>query len=323
MNRIHSIALLLFALLLAHAPDLRAVLPVETQFTLAAGGSPATSVNVYGTAAEDAMEQGVEMFFDPCLEFDKARSVQALLIGALTGGPKGVCFAAGTLVQTEDGLRPIEEVKAGERVWAWDERTGEVALRVVERAFVRQAEALVEVEAGGGRVQTTAEHPFWVEGLGWVNAGQLQPGDAIKTLSGECQTVTGVARQAGRVTVYNFEVEGFHTYFVSGSGLLVHNARCHGHHSDPKFMGGDPNQKLTKMPPSKHRELHKDLNDHLRNQTDKHGNHMRPQRNNSKERIQDNFSRADRLDAMADFYQQNRGAYPDAARDFFNQHPNL
>ena len=29
------------------------------------------------------------------------------------------------------------------------------------------------------------------------------------------------------VTVYNFEVEDFHTYYVTDSGVLVHN-RCHG-----------------------------------------------------------------------------------------------
>lgn len=40
-----------------------------------------------------------------------------------------MCFAAGTLVHTENGLRPIEEVKKGDLVWSRDEATGEIALR--------------------------------------------------------------------------------------------------------------------------------------------------------------------------------------------------
>ena len=36
-----------------------------------------------------------------------------------------------------------------------------------------------------------------------------------------------------------------------------------GHHSDPKFMGGEEKQELTSMKESEHKELHKDLNDHL------------------------------------------------------------
>ena len=38
----------------------------------------------------------------------------------------GQCFVAGTLVLTEDGLIPIEEVEGGMLVWASDPETGGV-----------------------------------------------------------------------------------------------------------------------------------------------------------------------------------------------------
>jgi hypothetical protein len=99
------------------------------------------------------------------------------------------------------------------------------------------------------------------------------------------------------------------------------------HHSDPKFMGGDPKQPTTGMPKDTHRgaseSLHNDLNDFLRGQTDAAGNHMRPQRRNSGAKIRDNFTREERLNALAEFYKTFRKKYPDAARDFFNQHPHL
>lgn len=97
----------------------------------------------------------------------------------------------------------------------------------------------------------------------------------------------------------------------------------HGHHADPKFMGGDPKQPLTQMPPAKHQQLHKDLNDFLRSKTNDAGNHMRPQPGNNTDAIQQNFSRDDRLDALANFYRQFESKYPEAAKNFFNQHPDL
>jgi hypothetical protein len=97
----------------------------------------------------------------------------------------------------------------------------------------------------------------------------------------------------------------------------------HGHHSDPKFMGGDSKQPVTQMPPDKHRQLHKDLNDFLRSKTDDAGRHMRPQRGNSGDDIRDAFSREDRLDALAEFYKQFASKYREAFNDFFKQHPGL
>ena len=97
--------------------------------------------------------------------------------------------------------------------------------------------------------------------------------------------------------------------------------KMHGHHSHPKFMGGDPKQKLTNIPEEQHIQLHRDLNDFLVNQTDEFGNHMRPQRGNSGAKIRENFTLDQRRDAMADFHRQNESKYPDAAKDFFDQHP--
>ena len=88
-------------------------------------------------------------------------------------------------------------------------------------------------------------------------------------------------------------------------------------------MGGRPQQPRTDVSVPGHEQLHKDLNDFLRNKTDNFGSHMRPQRGNSGARIRDNFTRQQRLEAMAEFYKKFRYKYPDSARDFFKQHPGL
>jgi hypothetical protein len=106
------------------------------------------------------------------------------------------------------------------------------------------------------------------------------------------------------------------------SGLPA-DETIHRHHSDPKFMGGDADQPLTNMPASEHRQLHTDMYRHLDTYTDASGHTMRPKRGNDRWAIQENFSRDERLNALADFYRDNARKYPDAARDFFDQHPGL
>jgi hypothetical protein len=80
-------------------------------------------------------------------------------------------------------------------------------------------------------IKTTAEHPFYVEGQGWVGAADLQVGWKVLTADGKSSTVVSneVQVQPAPLAVYNFSVEGDHTYFVEdGAGLQdpiwVHNA---------------------------------------------------------------------------------------------------
>ena len=74
----------------------------------------------------------------------------------------------------------------------------------------------------------TLTHPFWVPEKGWTDAIPLCAGDRLQLLNGEYVIVEQVQHEIleAPVTVYNFEVEGFHTYYVSNSAILVHNERA-------------------------------------------------------------------------------------------------
>lgn len=76
-------------------------------------------------------------------------------------------------------------------------------------------------------ITCTTEHPFYVHGKGWVAAQRLVAGDQIELQSGEDAYVNSVEHEklAVPIQVYNFEVEEFHTYYVGGACVLVHN-RC-------------------------------------------------------------------------------------------------
>ncbi len=72
-------------------------------------------------------------------------------------------------------------------------------------------------------ILTTEEHPFWRQGEGWVEAQHLKVGNAIAVAEGDL-LVRQIERVDQPLKVYNFTVEGDHTYFVGPYGLWVHNA---------------------------------------------------------------------------------------------------
>jgi hypothetical protein len=147
--------------------------------------------------------------------------------GGLCGVPGKNCFVAGTPVLTENGLRAIEDVDVGDLVWSRDDVTGEESLAPVLRTFVTPDRELMRVELLHDNtveaIEATPEHPWHVEGRGWVSTKDLVPGDIVITAHGGWARVGSTTWEQKRATVYNFEVEGTHSYFVGEVSAWVHN----------------------------------------------------------------------------------------------------
>ena len=214
----------------------------------------------------------------------------------------GACFAAGTLVHTQDGLKPIEDIKVGDMVLSKHESgEGERAYKRVTKTFVHEDREVLFISVGGMQpsgqryftnVLVTPEHPIWVQGKGWKEASKVKktfPPTFVEVLSDITPRIVGHTRTyksnregfawtpgvdkmefmgrgieidiknftAGRftderyfppigdeapyydesvpfnkrmtephrckTTVYNIEVEDFHTYYVTADGIWVHN----------------------------------------------------------------------------------------------------
>ena len=136
------------------------------------------------------------------------------------------CFTGDTLVSTEYGLRPIEEIVAGDYVWSENTETGEKELKKVLSVSVTETYVLVHVfTENGTEINTTENHPFYVEGKGWCAAAELEDGDELRTQDGREQVVSKVEIEQldEAVKVYNLEIEDSHTYYVSADEVLVHN----------------------------------------------------------------------------------------------------
>jgi hypothetical protein len=134
-------------------------------------------------------------------------------------------FSSETPVVMESGrLCEIQFVSVGSCVLSRCERTGETAYRAVVAKSEHESIPTIYVVFEGSEqtpIETTTEHPFRVVNLGWVNAGDLQTGQAVETLDGSALAVCSVRSAKRRDIVYNLEVEGFHTYFVGECGLWV------------------------------------------------------------------------------------------------------
>ena len=174
----------------------------------------------------EAAGRGVNALITPAAK--QADDVATRLFG-------GACFVAGTMIHTQNGLKPIEAIGIGDMVWSRSEYDqGEYGWRRVNDTFQFGDKAIwqVEIETPTGSRETyraTGNHPFWTEnedGGSWLAAELLEPGNTLRLADGSPATVIRAELTDDIEPVYNFEVDGWHTYFIGKLGTWVHNTNC-------------------------------------------------------------------------------------------------
>ncbi len=184
---------------------------------------------------------------------NKHKKTLTKLIDCLT------CFSGSTLVLTEHGAKEIQDVEIGELVWAYNEETGDIALKEVTMTHNLIRDSLYHVYLSSGEIiEATPNHPFFVHGT-WFQVRDLQTGDTLKTYSSldDWIVVDSLVLQLGQFTVYNFTVADYHTYYVGQGEVLVHN--CGGKKNTAKkaFRDKEPPSPALKDNPYSPREVNK------------------------------------------------------------------
>jgi hypothetical protein len=98
--------------------------------------------------------------------------------------------------------------------------------QIVTGVFVHESANVIDLHVEGldDAIGVTANHPFWSEDRqAFVPAGELRPGERLRSHQHTVARVAAIVPRAGPETVYNLEVAGQHVYQVSAQGLLVHN----------------------------------------------------------------------------------------------------
>ncbi len=132
------------------------------------------------------------------------------------------CFPPGTLILMPDGtFRPIEKLKAGDRISAYDigvEAKGEAVIAKVFKNINNHFYII------NGHVMATALERF-LTAKGWKRIRELKIGDKIMKAYGY-ETVQTIEKVNYNGAVYNLNVSGAHNFYVSHNGreaYLVHN----------------------------------------------------------------------------------------------------
>jgi hypothetical protein len=131
------------------------------------------------------------------------------------------CFVAGTKLWTPDGYRNIEEIQPGDYVFSRYEfnPTGPIEEKLVEETFALVGR-IFHLHVEDRVIRTTSEHPFFAEGKGWTNAGELQIGDRVLGAKGEWLKITDLLDTGEFEPVYNMRVADYHRYFIGDDGWL-------------------------------------------------------------------------------------------------------
>lgn len=127
------------------------------------------------------------------------------------------CVAEGTRIESQRGAVPVEQLREGDRVWAYDPDGGKRVLTTVRAITATSRRQLVEVAPG---LRVTAEHPVYADHR-WVPAGELSAGALL--LGADLRPTRAQApRQLHTPSlVFDVSVEWPHTFFAGG--VLVHN----------------------------------------------------------------------------------------------------
>lgn len=138
-------------------------------------------------------------------------------------------------MRTPTGSKLASQVWAGDMLLSRNEHdpNGLVVAQTVEEVFAHEALVML-LRIHGIEIETTAEHPFYVWGRGWVECHELKSGDLLRLEDGWAP-VDAIEDTGRWETVYNFRIADFHTYFVGcaewGIAVWAHNACDEAHNA--------------------------------------------------------------------------------------------
>jgi RHS repeat-associated protein len=145
-------------------------------------------------------------------------------------------FTPQTVVATRQGKQAIGKVQVGERVLAYNPKTGKMELEPILHVWIHSDNDLIDLtlttttKEPDGKVMKTSElihtnqkHPFFTIEHGFLPVGQIKLGMHVLRADGRIGVVTGWKVVPGTKTMYNLEVAQDHTFTVGAGQWVVHN----------------------------------------------------------------------------------------------------
>lgn len=153
-------------------------------FSVARGKDVRTFHQLYG---RDLFGSSIDSDFSSAADWRVVGGRGGMLsvgVGGLITGRPGHCFPGETLISTPDGPRRIDWLaRNGGNVWGYDHASGSLVARPVVAGASKGPRPLVEISLTSGRsFRCTTDHPVYVEGVGYVEAGLVEVGSKVRTV---------------------------------------------------------------------------------------------------------------------------------------------
>lgn len=130
--------------------------------------------------------------------------------------PISTCFVGDTKISTPSGEVEIKDIKEGDLILSYNDKTGKMEESKVTKAFEHQATGYLVVN---DKLKVTSAHPMHINGK-WQEIGKAKIGNKLLTKDGE-EIIRTIKIVNEDVPVYNLEVENNHNYYAEN--YLAHN----------------------------------------------------------------------------------------------------
>jgi hypothetical protein len=130
------------------------------------------------------------------------------------------------LISTADGHKPIEKIKIGDSVYAWNEDSKKVEISKVINTMIHPDKKYGLAKFSNGiELKVTPEHPFYSKSQDkWIPIKEFEKGEKVLLLKNKRLIeikFKSYKWDIGVANVYNITVEKNHNYFAEK--VLVHN----------------------------------------------------------------------------------------------------
>lgn len=179
--------------------------------------------------SEESWKLGYEIIKYMRERMDQACKKYRLNLSLLATPGEGLCIAGDTPVHAANGLKPIKDVKPGDTLITFNEKTNRFEPDIVVKSgMTGKRTDILQITFDDNTVVTcTANHPFAVvqnNGILWVHATNLIPGSTIKSKNGN-RRVTKTETLDVEIEVYDVTMAHNHNFLVGeNEGILVHNS---------------------------------------------------------------------------------------------------
>lgn len=136
------------------------------------------------------------------------------------GGGAVACFTADTLINTENGLIPIKDLKSRDKVYSKNSNN-ELELKEIIKTFSHKTNKIYKIDTGSNIITSSWSHPFYVYNKGKKLAQDLRIGDKLQDTENNVITIKNIEILSEPTLVFEIRVKDNENYFVGTDKIFV------------------------------------------------------------------------------------------------------